>query len=156
MEPAALSTIKDWSIVLAGAIALVTFVTGTLEYRRRGRYERAQNFVEIRRRFLDSQLFRENLHLLTADDPALAELPVQNRRSFIGYLEEVALMVESGLLDPGVASYTFGYYVRLVAESKNVWVGLDPESRYWEVFHRFATTMRQVESHPSPRRLPTL
>ncbi|MBS1715592.1 MAG: hypothetical protein JST30_14785 [Armatimonadetes bacterium] len=141
-----LEQVKDVSIVLAGLIALITFVKGTLEFAQRGRQERAETFVQMRRRFLESPIFNECLPLLQSDDPALARLPVQDRRSFLGFFEEVALMVNSGLLKPPVASYMFGYYVDLCARSVHFWEGLDPDSRYWTLFRNFAVQMKDIES----------
>jgi hypothetical protein len=140
-----LTTVKDWSIVIAGIVALVTFLIGTLEYRRRGQYERAQSFVETRRRFLESPVFQQGLHLLEADDPGLADLPVQQRRSFLGFFEEVALLTNSRQIKKEVANYMFGYYIELAARSRHLWSGLDPDSPYWTVFRDFASEMRGLE-----------
>jgi hypothetical protein len=149
-----LSTVKDWSIVVAGVIALVTFVTGALEYARRGRYDRAQSLVETRRRFLESRIFRECLPLLESDDPRLAELPVQERRAFLGFFEEVALMTDARLIKEEVASYMFGYYVGLAARSRHLWAGLDPNSRYWTLFRDFASRIDRHEQAARKRVLP--
>jgi hypothetical protein len=140
-----LTTVKDWSIVIAGVVALVTFLIGTLEYRRRGASERAQSFVDTRRRFLESPVFQEGLHLLETDDPALAEIPVHLRRSFLGFFEEVALLTNSRQIRKEVAHHMFGHYVGLAARSRHLWTGLDPDSPYWTVFRDFAAQMRGLE-----------
>jgi hypothetical protein len=141
-----LTTIKDWSIVVAGIIALVTFAAATLESIRRGKQERAQNFVQMRRRFLETPQYREILDLLPSDDPRLAEISIQERRNFIGFLEEVALMVNSRLIRKEVAHYMFGHYVLLTHRSKNIWSNLDPKSGYWSVFRSFAEQMDRLEA----------
>lgn len=140
-----LESIKDGSIVLAGAIALVTFVTGTLEYRRRGRQERAETFVQMRRRFQENPLFRRSLDLLSSDDPTVVEVSVQDRRNLVGFLEEVGLMVNSGLLRPEVAKLMFGVYVDLVDKSEHFWEGLNRESKDWTVFHRLRDRLRNLD-----------
>lgn len=139
-----LNTVKDLSIVVAGAVALVGLLSGSVEYFRRGRQERAQHFLDLRRRFLEDESFRRILNLLATDDEALSTLPIQERRNFVGYFEEVALMVDSRLIRLEIAHYMYGYYVLLVADSKNFWGGLDPESEYWSVFRAFAQRLRSL------------
>lgn len=140
-----LSVIKDFAIILAGVIALTTFLSGVLEYGRQGRSRRAEHFVEMRRRFLEDDSFRQTLNLLARDDARLRELSIQDRRNFIGFFEEVALMVNSRIIRREVAHYMFGYYVGLAARSENLWEGLDKESEYWTVFREFAATLREVK-----------
>jgi hypothetical protein len=132
---------KDVAIILAGFVGLITFFTGTLEYVRQGHQQRASRFVEMRRRFLETPLFREILNLLPADDVALRDIPIQDRRNFGGFLEEVALMVNSKLISPRVAHYMFGDYVSLAAKSENFWYGLDRDGVYWTVFRQFARSL---------------
>ncbi len=143
-----LNYLKDWAITIAGVIAVVTFLTGFLEYARRGRQERAGNFVQMRRRFLETPQYREILELLQAKDVHLKNISVQQKRNFVGFFEEVALMVNSKLIRKRVAHYMFGYYVILTANSDDFWVGLDRESEYWTVFRQFAEKMTACRSTP--------
>lgn len=137
-----LSVVKDVSIIVAGVVTLITFMAGVIQYARQGRHQRAAHFVEMRRRFLEDPNFRDILNFLAADDPRLRETPVQDRRNFVGFMEEVALMVNSKILDARVAHYMFGYYALLADRSEHLWDGLDKGSEYWSVFRRFASQMR--------------
>lgn len=143
-----LNTTKDFSIVVAGVIALVTFVTGTLEYRRRSRHERAETFIRMRSRFQESPVFRRILDLLSTSDPSVSEVSMQDRRNLVGYLEEVGLMVNSGLLRPEVAKLMFGVYVDLVNNSEAFWEGMDRGSVDWTMFRRFSQTLQKVSERP--------
>ena len=138
-----LSLVKDISITLASIITLITFVTGVAQYVRQGHQARATQFVEMRRRFLEDASFRDILNLLASDHPALKDVPIQDRRNFVGFLEEVALMVNSKVLRPEVAHYMFGYYVLLVDGSEHFWEGLDKGSQYWALFRAFASRMKR-------------
>ncbi len=140
-----LATVKDFAIILAGVIALTTFLSGVLEYSRQGKSRRAEHFVDMRRRFLENDSFRQLLNLLPTDDIRLKEVSIQDRRNFIGFLEEVALMVNSKIIRREVAHYMFGYYVGLAAKSENLWEGLDKESVYWTVFRQFASSLTEVK-----------
>lgn len=141
-----LTTVKDVSIIVAGIVAFIGLLSGAIEYRRRGRQDRAQHFLDLRRRFLEDPTFRHILNFLASDDEALSKIPVQDRRNLVGFLEEVALMVDSKLIRLEVAHYMYGYYVLLVANSKHFWHGLDPDSQYWAVFRRFAQKLRDTAS----------
>jgi len=136
---------KNWAIIAGGIVGLITFFTGVLEYVRQGRQHRAQNFVQMRRRFLETPQYREILDMLATDDPKLREASVQEKRNFVGFLEEVALMVNSRLIRREVAHYMFGYYVLLTAKSEHFWENLDRGGRYWTVFRSFASDMAQLE-----------
>jgi hypothetical protein len=139
---------KDVAIIIAGVVALTTFFFGMLEFIRQGHQSRASRFVEMRRRFLENALFRDILNLMATDDPRLREIPIQDRRNFGGFLEEVALMVNSKLISAEVAHYMFGDYVMLTANSKNFWHGLDRDGVYWTVFREFAAEMDQLKDQP--------
>lgn len=142
---------KNWAIIAAGVIAFITFFTGLLEYVRQGRQHRAQNFVQMRRRFLETPQYRQILDKLAVDDPSLADESIQEKRNFIGFLEEVALMVNSKLIRREVAHYMFGYYVLLAARSDHFWSGLDKESQYWTVFRDFAQEMKRMNESTASR-----
>lgn len=149
-----LTTVKDVSIIVAGAVALVTIAMGAVEYRRKNRWEKTEQFVQLRRRFLENDRFRGISTLLATDSPELAKTPIQDRRNYVGFLEEVALLVNSGVVRLDVAHYMFGYYVLLTDSSRHFWEDLDRGSPYWSVFRAFAATMRaRAEVAPDPRRL---
>jgi len=139
---------KDLAIIAGAMIALVTFFTGVLEYARQSHFRRAEQFVQMRRRFLETPLFQEILRLLATDDPALREIPIQDRRNFGGFLEEVALMVNSRMISRQVAHYMFGHYVVLTDRSVNFWHDLDRDEVYWQLFRRFAREMRELKAKP--------
>lgn len=123
-------------------IALITFVTGTLQYVVQGRQQRANQFIEMRRRFLENVVFRDLLSLLAKDSLDLKHASIQDRRNLVGFLEEVALLVDSKIIREDVAYYMFGYYVNLIYKSENFWEGLDREGPYWQVFRKFAERMK--------------
>lgn len=145
---------KSMAIIVAGVIALTTFLTGIAEYVRRGRQERASNFVDMRRRFLESGLFRDILNGLATGDPGVASIPIQDRRNFLAFFEEVALMVRSKLIRREVAYYMFGYYALLADRSDALWTGLDRRDRYWRLFRELADDIEAFEGEratPSER-----
>ncbi len=141
-----LSTVKDISIVIAGAATLAGFLAGLTEYVRQNHARRAEHFVDLRRRFLETPSFQSILGCLDEDSPVLATVPVQDRRNFIGFLEEVQLMVDSGLVKPEVAHIMFGRYVTLADKSVNLWHNLNRSDHYWAIFRRLASDQKRIES----------
>ncbi|MBX3120233.1 MAG: hypothetical protein KF784_14300 [Fimbriimonadaceae bacterium] len=148
MDPL-IQEIKDLSIIVAGAVALITLIRGVREYAHQGRERRAVQFVNMRRRFLETVEYQQILELLRTDDPRLTQIPHQQRRNFIGFLEEIALMMNSQLIRPEIAHYMFGYYVRMANHSEYLWHELERPSIYWEVFRTFAGSM-EAESQKFP------
>jgi len=142
---------KNWAIIVAGIAGFVTLLVAMLEYIRQGRQHRAENFVQMRRRFLETPEYRRILDLLAIESPELAKESVQEKRNFIGFLEEVALMVNSKLIRREVAHYMFGYYVVLADASGHFWSGLDRDSQYWAVFREFAQEMRDISESPGAK-----
>ena len=53
----------------------------------------------------------------------MKKTPIQDRRNFVGFLEEVAVMVNSGLIKKEVAHYMFGCYVLLTDRCDELWDG---------------------------------
>jgi hypothetical protein len=148
-----LATTKDIALVVGGIAALTTFLTGLVEYARQANLRRGEAFIAMRRRFLEDPLFRDILNLLDRDDPRLADLPVQDRRNFVGFLEEVAIMCESKMIRPQIAHYMFGRYVTLADDSQHLWHGLNKQGRYWTLFRRYAVENKAMERTAEPKRL---
>jgi len=150
MDQHSLDFWKDVAIIFGGVIALTTFFSGMFEYIRQGHQHRAANFLQMRRRFLEDPLFREILNLMATNSPEVKNTPIQDRRNFVGFLEEVALMVNSGLIRKEVAHYMFGYYVLLTDRCDNFWDGLDRDSQYWSVFRQLSKQMLVLNQGPVP------
>lgn len=136
-----LGFIKDIAIVLGGIVALFTFINAILEYSRQGAQKRAEQFVMLRRRLKENPAFRNITALLYDDNPELRNLEPQDKRDYLGLLEEVALLMNSRLIRSDVAHYMFGYYVTRCFHSVNFWENIERDSIYWSLFHNFALTM---------------
>jgi hypothetical protein len=137
------------TVIIAGVgrlIALAGLAKALLEYTQQGRQKRAEQFFALRRRMKDSSEFRRIAGLL--DDPRgaeeLAPVPFVEKRDYLGLFEEVALVVNSGLITPEVAHYMFGYYAIRCWENEAFWVGVNRDSLYWSVFADFARQMERV------------
>jgi hypothetical protein len=140
-----ITALKDFSIIIGGLVTIVAFANGLLEYRRQGAQKRVEHFTMLRRRLKENPIFKEICALMFANDPGLAEINAQDKRDFIGLLEEVALQVNSGLIRPELAHYMFGYYTVKCLENKYFWANLTLDETYWNLFHDFAREMKAKE-----------
>ena len=137
-------TIKDFSIIVGGAIAFITLWQGLFQYTRQNHANRANQLIQMRRRFLEEKSFQDILSLIHDGCPDITKTSIQDRRNLVGYFEEVALMMNSGLIRPEVAHYMFGYYVLLIDNCEQFWDGLDRDGDYWAVFRAFAQRMKSM------------
>ena len=141
-----ITALKDFSIIIGGLITIIAFANGLLEYRRQGAQKRVEHFTLLRRRLKENAIFKEICALMFANDPRLADVSAQDKRDFIGLLEEVALMTNSGLIRPELAHYMFGYYTVKCSESTDFWANLTLDDTYWNLFHDFAREMKSKET----------
>ena len=141
-----ITDLKDFAIIVGGLVTIFAFANGLLEYRRQGAQKRVEHFTLLRRRLKENPVFKEICALMFANDPRLADVDAQDKRDFIGLLEEVALQVNSGLIRPELAHYMFGFYTVKCLESKDFWANLTLGETYWDLFHDFAREMKAKEA----------
>ena len=126
-------------------VGLITLLSGLFEYRKQGKNKRAEFFIIMRQRLKDNPAFQNIRTLLDNGDKELEDVPITDRMNFLGYFEEVAIMLNSKMIRKDIAHYMFGYYAIRCSESKYFWEGIADRSQYWVLFNKFAQTMKQVE-----------
>jgi len=144
--------IKNVILFIGGFIGLLTFIKGILEYSHQIKQKRVIQFIEMRRRFKENEKFRQICDLCEIDNDKLIDIPLGDRRNYAGFLEEVALMMNSGLIRKNVVFYFFGWYALTCWHSKNFWVDMGQESNYWDLFRDFAHQMEEIEKSFQYRR----
>jgi hypothetical protein len=147
-----LSDAKDLAEIAGVVVAVITLIKGVYEYTKQAAQNRAEHFIQMRDRY-DGFLDVCTLLETDGDDgPAheeLCRMPFERKRDFLGFYEEIALMMQSGLIKREVAHYMFGYYAIRCWESTAFWDA--PDSRlnrgscYWGVFRAFAEEMAKME-----------
>jgi hypothetical protein len=131
--------IQDLSI----AATAVGLLMGYLEYLRQGRQRRAEKYFDLVREF---GKFDEILDLLQDDSPKLKRLKSSQRERFLGFYEDLALLVHSGLIQEHLAFYAFGYWLDKAWNSKHFWQ--DPKNKengYWFLLRQLHFRMRARE-----------
>lgn len=130
-----------------GAITLaVTIVRGVLEYSKQNRLARYEKYAELSKDWSENKDIQEIIVLLD-DDPQHKLLKINNaeKEAFIGFYEEIALMLESRILKERIAYYMFGYYTIRCYDNQGFWTDMDRESPYWSLFRRFAKKMKKID-----------
>lgn len=140
-----LTEAKDLATIIGVVIAIVTLVKAFLEFKSQGTQRRAEHFLGMRVRFKENVVFKELCGFLEQDDEKLKDLPLGEKLQLAGFFEEVALMVNSGLIREKVAHYMFGYYAIKCWESSHFWNGLEQESPYWHAFKSFYLRLKRLE-----------
>jgi len=140
-----LQIVRDSLLAIGAIIAVSSLVLSIIEYKRQGSQKRAEHFLGIRNRLKTDPAFQKIVNMLETDAPELAEVPFIEKREFLGALEEVALMMNSGLIRPEVAFYMFGYDSIRCWESVRFWSDVNREALYWALFRRFAERMKELE-----------
>ena len=124
-----------------------------LEFQAQGRQRRAEHFLKMTERFFADERFLKLCNLLDEqDEAAIGRLPWEDRREFLGFVEEVAILMNSKLIPPKIAYYVFGYYPILAADSAAFMGTVNAHSPYWAVFFDFVDQMRKLEASPPPPR----
>jgi hypothetical protein len=117
-----LSDWKDVATIIGAAIALGTLMKTLIEYTKQGAQKRAEQFEKLRVRFKDDQMFKQICDLLEDDGEDLEKMPFRDKRDFLGFFEELALMVNSGLMNKAVAHYMFGYTAVRLNSNRISWL----------------------------------
>lgn len=140
-----LTIIKDIAIIFGSIIASITLILAYIQYRRNVILQRAQQFAEMRKRIEISFTLNKLTELLEDDDASLKTVSWNEKIELLGFYEDVALMVNSGLMKKHVAHYMFSYYAIRCWESENFWQDLNRESYYWALFRDFVFEMKKLE-----------
>jgi hypothetical protein len=133
---------------LSAVVGLAALVGVVREYRLQGRQRRANQFLRLRERLKGDERFAEVSEWIDSSfeegphaDQArrwLRHTPLRVKRDYLGLFEEVAISLNSGLIQPGVAYYMFGYYAARCLQSEEFWSNVNTISRGWDAFYAFA------------------
>ena len=141
------------SAVVAVVTLLVTIIRSYIEYTKQNLLKRFEKYAELSANWFEDKNIQAIIELLDEDPKhKLRTLPFTKKEAFVGFYEEIAVMLYSGLLNKRIAFYMFGYYTVRCFESKDFWHNLDMDKYYWSLFRRFANEMKQIEQDISAGR----
>ena len=155
MDPLLTSQIRDLAAAFGSVVLVFSFLKAVFEYKKRGAEHRAEQFHTIWTQYMNNPRFSKIRSMIEGDDPAIAELPLWEKFEFLGFHEQIAIMMNTGLLSEAVVHYMFGYYATRIWDSELFWQDIDRNSPYWDLFRSFAETM-WLERARAPMRKSTL
>ena len=138
---------RNVAIILGTIVAALTLIKAVAEYTRQNAQKRAEHYARLREQFHRTDRFTGLFDLIGEDDPKLSEIPFHIKQDFLGFYEDIAIMMNSGLLKKPVAHYMFSFYALRCWESKHFWTTMNRESEYWSLFQYFVTQMAAFEKN---------
>jgi hypothetical protein len=136
---------RDLAILVTLVGGFAACFKGLVEYVKQGAEKRANRFFQLEKEFLGDASFVRIIECLDVKSADLATIAYQEKVRFVGFFEKLALLQNSGLILPQVASYVYGYYVILCARSDDFWSSeMDRSSPYWVLFFDFASKMERL------------
>lgn len=145
MDNTTLEIIKTVATVGTAVVAIVTIIKGYAEYKLSAVQKRVELFEKYRQKLKENETLKRIIGLLEDNRTDIRNLPRTDRYFYLGYFEEIALLVNSGVLKPEIAHYMFAYYAKLCWTSDNFWHDINRNSMYWRVFREFVEQMKELE-----------
>ncbi|WP_143476368.1 hypothetical protein [Pseudacidovorax sp. RU35E] len=88
---------------------------------------------------------------LDEDTDELANVKLwENKRKFLTFIEEMALLVEAEKIDKNVAYYMFGHYAICASKGKNFSEGIMMEEEHWMLFFKFVKDAEEYKRSGKP------
>ena len=144
------STTYEWMrliiTIVTIVIAIITIIKGYQEYKRSLKQKRVELFVRYREKLRNNAILKNILELLAANNiEGIQKLSKSDKYFFIGFYEEVALMVNSKIMRPEIAHYMFAHYAKMCLKNEEFWLDINKEGAHWRVFHEFVEQMVELE-----------
>jgi hypothetical protein len=138
---------KGWAVIIGTTVAAIGLFRGLYEFHMQNAQKRAESYLKLREKFKESTRFKGIFELLENDDPKLAGISYEIKQDFLGFYEDIAMFVNSGILKRDVAHYMFSYHALKCANSQYFWATkeLEKDSPYWALFWKFVGQMRQAD-----------
>jgi len=134
--------LKDFGVLIGVLAGLWGLYKGVIEFNLQGKQKRAEIFLKKQAEYFGNRTFNEVRNLVERDDPSLASHSFEDKRAYLTFFEEVAVLKNSGLINPLLAYYMFGYYATKCLESENFWKDINRNDVFWNVFNQFAKEMQ--------------
>lgn len=149
-----METLKDIGVVIALIASSWGLWKGVIEFNLQGKQKRAEMFLKKQSEYFGNKAFNEIRSLLEIDAVELRERSFEEKRAYLTFFEEIAILKNSKLLKADLTYYMYGYYATKCLESKNFWSNINQDEIFWSVFLGFSKEMqkrlrdnREVISH---------
>ncbi|HEY3781288.1 MAG TPA: hypothetical protein VGL56_09410 [Fimbriimonadaceae bacterium] len=131
--------------VIGGAVALLTLAKAVREFTVQNADKRTKQFLELRKWYRENLEFQRITQLIARNDPELATMELHVRFEFMGFLEDIAFLVNSGVLREEVAYYVFGADLMAAWGNDIFWGDELRGDRYWTLLRDFTLRMTELD-----------
>ncbi len=133
--------IGEITTVIGIVISVITLIKAVREYIKQGILKRAEYFLRMRRELFADKDFLEVLAALDAGDAKVKQLDYAKKETYLGFLEEIAVLFNSDLIKIDIAYHMFGYFAIKCLDSKIFWADIE-DKEYWKAVTEFADDMK--------------
>jgi hypothetical protein len=141
-----LNDAKDIATILGVCVAVLTLIKAVFEYTKQSVQKRAEYFLGCRNRIFKDEDFNKVCEALDYKPENVQLLSTAEKETFLGYMEETAFLMYSGLINKHTAHYMFGYYAILCWKNDAFWTKPKRSDPYWSVFKLFAEEMIAIDN----------
>jgi len=133
------------SLKIIGAIILIfTFGKGVFEYRKQRDDKRAQQFLELRKLFRENQQFQKIMAFLYHNGSP-SQFSDNDKIEFMAFFEDIAFLMNSGLIRKEVAFYMFGFDAITACNNALFWPSDLKKDKYWSLLTDFVKQMEEID-----------
>lgn len=140
---------REWietvAIALASLATCITFFIALVNYKLMLKQKKVELYEGYRQKMKENLDFQKITSMLENDEDGLREIPIICRYQFLGFYEDISILIKNKLMNPYVAHYMFAYFALRCGESKNFWFEINRESIYWKEFNDFVDEMNAIE-----------
>jgi hypothetical protein len=127
--------------------SFILVIKGIIEYSSQNSQKRASFFFDLIKEFKDNNTFTLISDLCENQNSNFNTVTYKQKCEYLGFFEEIALMMNSKLIKKEVAHYMFGYYAINCWKNENFWEGLARDGIYWRVFRDFINQMQEEKNN---------
>ena len=135
---------KDWITIAGFIVSFFLLLLALLNYYKAEKQKRAEHFFKLRDKYNNDPTFIKIREIIYSPDNKDISRGINpdEKRKFLGFYEEIAIMVNSKLINEELAFYMFGYYAKKCNELDVFKTYINEDKEYWKVFSEFATKMK--------------
>ncbi|MBN2833605.1 MAG: hypothetical protein JXR48_01425 [Candidatus Delongbacteria bacterium] len=137
---------REISVIVASLVGIFSFIKGYFEYRSFNRLKRVEFYMSLRHKFKENDTIQKISEIIeNNDEEKIENISSIDKYTYLGFFEDIALLVNSKLIKPEIAHYMFGYYAIKCSKNTIFMKEIEDKSMYWIEFYRFVKKMNDLE-----------
>jgi|SRR5580704_4290193 hypothetical protein len=124
---------RNIATIVGTAVALTVYITNSIQQRRQRRVKNALRFIAAHQRLWQTPFITKNLRAMEAgafSRTSWSEATEDDFSKFLGDLEELALLLKSGIVSQHLSIYMFGWAAQKI---QPILTANERDNVYWEL-----------------------